>query len=115
MVTSNRRQGFRRTLPLTEKELSQSIVSEAQKLGWLVNRPWLSKFSPAGFPDLVLVRDGVLAFIELKSESGKLTESQTRWLEALKQVPNVDVFVWRPSDLETAYTYLVTAGGVVRP
>ena len=43
---------------MTEKELSQNIVNEAKNLGWLVNRPWLSKFSPAGYPDLTMVRAG---------------------------------------------------------
>ena len=51
----------------------------------------------AGFPDLVLVRDGRLIFAELKRESGKLTPEQEGWLELLRAT-SAGVYVFRPSD-----------------
>jgi len=94
-------------LKMTEKQLSQSIVDEARNCGWKVNRPWLSIHSPKGFPDLVLTRDGFLAFWELKSAVGKVSDSQQEWLNALSMVPGVDVRTVRPDDLEDVYRYLV--------
>lgn len=62
--------------------------------------PALSKWSERGWPDLALVRPPRLVFAELKSEKGKVTEHQERWLGLLEACPGVEVFLWRPSDLE---------------
>lgn len=51
-----------------------------------------------GWPDLALVRDDRLLFAELKAEKGRLRPGQQEWLDALAQVPGVEVFIWRPSD-----------------
>lgn len=91
----------------TEKEFSQAIVDIARLLGWRVYRTHDSRRSPAGFPDLVLVRDGRLVFAELKTERGRVTADQQEWLAALGEVEQsvdgwtekfVRVYVWRPSD-----------------
>jgi len=97
---------------MTEKELSAQIVREAKNCGWLVARTWLSKFSPAGEPDLRMVKElpdgtAVLAIVELKSSKGALSAAQIEWLALLKKVPGLDVFLWRPENLEEAYRYLV--------
>jgi hypothetical protein len=69
-----------------------------------------------GFPDLVLVRrrDARLIFAELKRDrtghEHRLTPEQNAWLDDLRAVADhldegtvagVEVYVWRPSDLET--------------
>jgi hypothetical protein len=46
------------------------------------------------------VRPPRLVLAELKSEAGKVTEHQARWLALLHACPGVEVFLWRPSDLE---------------
>jgi hypothetical protein len=51
-----------------------------------------------GFPDLVLVRDGRLLFVELKAERGKASPEQGEWLEALSGVHGIEVCLWRPAD-----------------
>jgi hypothetical protein len=56
-----------------------------------------SRRSEAGFPDLVLVRDGRLLFRELKTATGTLSEAQRRWIAAL-ELAGADVRVWRPGD-----------------
>ena len=93
---------------MTEKQLSQAIVSAARECGWLVNRPWLSIHSPKGFPDLFLVRDRKAFALELKSAKGKPSPQQLEWIEALKQVPGVDARIVYPSNLEAVYQALVT-------
>jgi hypothetical protein len=60
----------------------------------------------AGFPDLVLVREGRLIFAELKRQTGRTTTQQDIWLKALQtceyddwqSLMAVKVVVWRPSD-----------------
>ncbi|KKL75268.1 hypothetical protein LCGC14_2056560 [marine sediment metagenome] len=94
-------------MDMTEKKLSQNIVNEARDLGWLVNRPWLSIYSPKGYPDLTMVRGGKILFWELKTAKGKVSAAQQEWLDALALVPGVDVRVVRPDDLEEAYRILV--------
>lgn len=83
-----------------------------------------------GFPDLVLVKPPRLIFAELKTAKGKTTAAQDRWLEALRDVSRaldrqvtrpgdteptyaparVEVYLWRPADLENAAVILAGQG-----
>ncbi len=74
-----------------------TLVPYARLRGWRVYWTYFSKHSPAGFPDLTLVRDGVLLIRELKTDRGRLTDAQRDWLAGL-QACGVDAAVWRPSD-----------------
>jgi hypothetical protein len=85
---------------VTERDLTSYVRDVARSFGWLRYHTWISKHSAAGFPDEVLVRPPRIVFAELKSERGRLTEAQTDWLDVLRQVPGVEVFVWRPSDMD---------------
>lgn len=105
---------------MTERQLLDGILGTprnpglALALGWRGYHTHRSQHSPAGFPDLTLVRGGVLVFAELKTERGKTTPEQDAWLEDLGLVADraaaqdptgvpvpliVDVHLWRPSDL----------------
>jgi hypothetical protein len=102
---------------LTESQWA-SVVNDTAKLGgWRRYHTYLSRRSPAGFPDLVLVRGPRLIFAELKTDvkTSRLTEDQEGWLEALREVEQalkiagvgtwrcaarVEVYVWRPSDFD---------------
>lgn len=83
---------------ITEKDWRQVVVDYARIRGWLCYFTWRSIHSPAGFPDLVLVRNGRLIAAELKTERGRLGPSQREWLLALDGVPSVETATWRPSD-----------------
>jgi hypothetical protein len=85
---------------ISERDLTAYVRDVARTCGWLRYHTWKSIHSPAGFPDEVLVRPPRLVFAELKSASGRLKPEQEAWLEALQQVPGVDVFVWRPDDMD---------------
>ncbi len=86
---------------ITEKQFSQQVVDYALLKGWLVYRTptWRSTGSYPGFPDLVLVRPGDkrVLFLELKSEKGRVSAAQKRWLDTLGAT---DAIAWvvRPSD-----------------
>lgn len=74
-----------------------------------------------GFPDYVALRGNELLFIELKTERGRLGPGQREWLDELGELARhaeglalaataaagerkhrapVEVYLWRPSDLE---------------
>jgi Holliday junction resolvase len=89
---SRRLQGY----IVTEKEFAAQVVQLAKTCGWKVYRTWLPINSPAGFPDLVLVRGSEALFVELKSEKGTLKPAQEEWLNALQHVETVNAFCWRP-------------------
>jgi hypothetical protein len=107
---------------MTEKELRASIVRAAREFGWRVYFTWSSMHSPAGFPDLCMVRPPRLIFAELKAEKGKLSDDQEAWLADLRALSHpglamgssgepllnaIQVFIWRPADLEDAYRVLM--------
>lgn len=59
----------------------------------------------AGFPDLVLVKNGTLVFAELKKETGKTSLEQDEWLAVLAACGN-KCYVWRPSQLQEVISVL---------
>lgn len=93
---------------MSESELQDKIVRMAEVSGWIVHaeRPartttgWRTPIQgDAGFPDLILVNEHQVLFVECKSEKGKLTIEQEEWRRILRSahVRNF-VCVWRPSD-----------------
>lgn len=81
---------------LTERQLQEMVIALARARGWLCYHTFDSRRSAAGFPDLVLARNGVVLFAELKSEKGRLREDQRSWINALGEIAHV----WRPSDFD---------------
>jgi hypothetical protein len=89
------------TIGPSEKEWLEQVRKLAVEFyGWELYHPWLSIRSARGWPDIALVRPPRLILAELKTDKGKLRPSQERWLALLGQCPGVEVYVWRPSDLE---------------
>ena len=82
---------------VTERDWRQTVVDYARLHGWRVYFAWRSDHSPAGFPDLTLVRGERLVFAELKRHDGVLTDAQRAWLSDLSAVPGVEVFLWKPA------------------
>jgi hypothetical protein len=85
---------------LTEAQLSGLVVELARIGGWKRYHTFNSKRSTGGFPDWVFVKDGRLLFVELKAEKKQPRPDQREWLDALADVPNVEVYLWRPSDFD---------------
>jgi hypothetical protein len=88
---------------LLEKDLDRQLFETKRGLaystGWkLVYHTYRSKKSPSGFPDRVLARDRII-FAELKTATGRLSDSQEEWLEALARAGG-EVYLWRPDDLD---------------
>jgi hypothetical protein len=90
-----------RTLPaMTEKDLTRAVKDLADLFGWKRYHTHRSDFSPAGWPDEVLCRPPRLVIAELKGDRGKLSPAQQGWIVDLSAVPGVEVYVWRPCDLD---------------
>lgn len=60
--------------------------------------------SDPGWPDLVLPKPPRLIIAELKRENGKATERQQEWLDTLAACKSIEVYLWRPSDMEEIET-----------
>ncbi len=92
---------------MTEAELQETVREIAKTTGWLYYHTYRSRRSPAGFPDVVLVRPPRVVFAELKSDTGKVTKEQRMWLdELLKCVGAVETYVWRPADVDVIASIL---------
>ena len=82
---------------LSEKDFMESIVQLARNTGWMVYHTYDSRRSTAGFPDLVMTKHKRLVIAEIKTETGKTSPAQDKWLETLRTARGVKVKLWRPS------------------
>ena len=92
---------------ITEKQFSQQVEDLLTLFGWQwchfrparTEHGWRTAISgKQGFPDYIAVRSSRILIFELKSEKGKVKPAQQEWLDALRLVPCVEVFLWRASD-----------------
>jgi len=73
----------------SDKVLEKSVLSKAIKWfrsrGWIVIR--LRSVDPAGYPDLLIIRRGIVKFVELKRADGlgKLSMLQKLRIQELKE------------------------------
>lgn len=72
---------------MTEDELLQAITEAATWYGWRwvhYRRSDLAQMQGhSGFPDVVLARNGIVLYLELKSRTGRLKPDQHAWAEAI--------------------------------
>lgn len=85
---------------ITEEELQATVRELAEAYGWTVFWTWQSKHSPPGEFDLRMVRPPRYLCVELKTEKGRLSKEQAETLLLLQGCPAIEVYVWRPSDLD---------------
>lgn len=97
----------------TEKAWQAQVLAIARLAGWLVYHPFDSRRSVPGFPDLTLVRGPRLMFVELKTQKGRVTTDQQKWLDALGSA-SVEVYVWRPADHDEVVATLTRDGDTTR-
>lgn len=97
---------------LLEKDFQRQVTDLAAIFGWewlhfrpaQTTRGWRTPVSgsmASGWPDLALCRPPRLILAELKSDRGRVSEHQERWLSMLSDCDGVEVHVWRPADLES--------------
>ena len=92
---------FASQLPrLTEARFLKDVREAARLAGWETYHTLNSKGSEPGWPDLVLAKPGRVLMVELKTDHGRLTRAQQKWLRLLATCPGLEVAVWRPADWE---------------
>lgn len=93
---------------LSERQWQAHVMHLAALHGWtLTYHTHRSEHSAEGWPDLVLVhpRRRRALFVELKTNTGRLTIAQRMWLRALEHA-GLEVTVWRPRDLSAVLAAL---------
>ncbi len=102
---------FKAQNKMKESSFQSQVIMLAKLHGWLVMHTRAVEIRPgvwktpiqghAGFPDLVLChqRGRGLIFAELKSDKGRLSDSQELWLQAINDA-GVEHCVWRPKDID---------------
>lgn len=85
-----------------ERRLEELLIKRCKALGWLTRKvQWIGR---RGAPDRIVIRNGVVRFLELKGPAGRLTPHQTAELARL-QAAGVDARVIRTAaELEEALT-----------
>ena len=95
-------------MPMSERQLQARVIDTAKNTGWLYYFTYNSQRSPAGFPDLCLVRDCECLMWELKSarrgtkaaeDNQDVRPLQKEWLRKFAKVPGIEARVIRPDDL----------------
>ena len=99
-------------LHISESAFQSQVMKAAKLTGWLAFHPrpaqarsgkWLTAMSgDPGYPDVLLTKEGRVWFIELKTDTGKLTPAQVAWLTELQKCksPFVRAFVLRPDGFD---------------
>ena len=92
---------------VTESDLMESIMQYAELKGWAYMHAYDSRrvkcYHPdmpeakGGFPDLMLIRDNRLLFVEVKAEWGRLTVRQERWADSIRKA-QIECAIVRPSN-----------------
>lgn len=93
---------------MSEADLQAAVIELAKRLGWRCAHFRAAQIRPgryvtpvsgdgAGFPDLVMLRDGRIVAAELKTARGRVSAEQQLWLAEFRQVLGVAVHVWRPA------------------
>ena len=85
---------------VSEKDFLAGVTELATLAGWLVYHTYDSRRSQAGFPDLTMAKGGRLIFAELKTQKGRVTPLQQVWLDELEKIKEVEVYLWRPSNMD---------------
>lgn len=98
---------------MTEAELQTFVLAMARARGVLVYHTHDSRRSEPGFPDLVLVGAYGVLWRELKTEKGRPSVDQLRWIAVLTDAGQ-DVGIWRPSQWPEVIDSEMKALGRVR-
>lgn len=95
------------TVGITERQFQAQVELYATARGFMVYHTHDSRRSHAGWPDLVLCKPETrqLAFVELKSEHGRVTPGQAKWLRALHDC-GMKAGVFRPSTSHELFAWL---------
>jgi Holliday junction resolvase len=67
---------------ILESSVQAKLIKDHKENGWLVIR--LRSVDPAGYPDLLMIKNGKVKFIEVKKDTGTLSKLQIMRIEELR-------------------------------
>lgn len=96
---------------MRERDFARQVETMLDYYGWIwkhdetAQRPG-GGFATAfrglkGFPDYIAVRGTRIVVAEIKSDKGKATKEQLRWLAAFEETGKAEAYLWKPADLST--------------
>jgi len=84
---------------ISHKQFQAQVVHLAKLAGFeQIYFTWSSRHSPAGFPDLIIIKEGRQIVAELKVGKDNLSPEQYFWLLEFTKVKNTEVYAWWPAD-----------------
>ena len=84
--------------PISEREFQNTVIDLAKRCGFeFIYHTWNSRHSPAGFSDLVMLKDGRMIVAECKKKGGQLSAEQYFWLLEFLKVTD-EVYLWDEDD-----------------
>lgn len=101
---------------MTEEQFRQQVRQIAAMYGWDHRyHAYDSRRSDPGWPDEVLAnpKRGRILFVELKTDTGRLTAGQKDWLTTL-DVCGVETALWRPKHMDSIIKILGPANQPAR-
>lgn len=106
---------------LPEAAFQKQVIGLSKQLGYKVRYEHTRIYSPAGYPDLTLVRvpnrsspASRVIYAELKSHKGAPTPTQVEWLETLSMC-GLETYLWRPADYDEVATILALGSPAASP
>ena len=97
---------------ITERDWQTFVIQLAVARKWKYyhppdNKPINGRIQRvvAGFPDLVLIKDGRMVYAELKREKGIISLEQAEWIKEIKAC-GIECYVWRPSQVASVIKIL---------
>lgn len=84
-------------LALSEAQWQSWVIELATRTGWWSYHTHDSRRSNPGWPDLTLIRDTEIVYVELKKYNGKVSDAQAHVMVLLENAGQ-EVHVWRPQD-----------------
>ena len=97
---------------MSEATLQAWVQARAKEFGWKYYHTRDSRGSDPGYLDVHVVKAPRNIHAELKrqdAKKGKVTEAQQEWIDELRGCPGVEVYVWRPSDMDEILAVLSEA------
>jgi len=98
-------QGEKLLRGISERDWQSHVCKIAALKGWRYyhppdNRPVNGRVQKvvSGFPDLCLIKNSRMIFVELKREKGIVSLEQQEWITAIKAC-GIEAYVWRPSNM----------------
>lgn len=82
----------------TEKNIEKNIRKKLENLGFLTQKIHVGQWGPVGFPDLLVSRDGITSFFEVKAPGKVPDPIQVHRMKELREVGCVARTVWSFED-----------------